>query len=130
MLTETEVEAIKPVRYARKVSDGGGLYLLVTPKGGRCWRFAYRYAQKYKTLALGTYPVVTLEWARSSHKFARNLLAHGVDPSALKAALGKHIFGVAMREWEIAQGHMSALPLYGRVKSGRLDSSNAFNYTE
>jgi hypothetical protein len=36
MLTETEVRAIKPVRYSREVSDGGGLYLLVTPKGGRC----------------------------------------------------------------------------------------------
>jgi hypothetical protein len=46
MLTEAEVEAIKPVRYARKVSDGRGLYLLVTPKGARHWRFAYRYAQK------------------------------------------------------------------------------------
>lgn len=63
------------------IIDGGGLYLLVTPKGGRCWRFAYRYAQKYKALALGTYLVVTLEWARSSHKFARNLLAYGVNPS-------------------------------------------------
>jgi hypothetical protein len=103
MLTEAEVEAIKPVRYARKVSDCRGLYLLVTPKGARHWRFAYRYARKYKTLALGTYPVVTLEWARSSHLFARNLLAHGIDPAALKVALGKHIFGVLMREWEVAR---------------------------
>jgi hypothetical protein len=73
MLTETEVQAICPVRYSRKFSDGGGLYLLVTPKGGRCWRFAYRFAQKYKTLALGTYPEITLERARSRHEFARNL---------------------------------------------------------
>jgi Arm domain-containing DNA-binding protein len=73
MLTETEIEAIKPVRYERKVSDGGGLYLLVTPKGGRCWRFAYRFARKYMILALGTYPEVTLEQARSRHAFARNL---------------------------------------------------------
>jgi hypothetical protein len=110
MLTETELQAIKPVRYSRKVADGGGLYLLVTPKGGRCWRFAYRYARKYKTLALGTYPVVTLEWARSGQQFARHLLAHGFDPAALKAALGKHIFGVLMREWEIARGHLSGRP--------------------
>jgi hypothetical protein len=55
MLTETEVEAIKPVRHARKAWDGRGLYLLVTPKGGRRWRFAYRFARKYKTLSLGTY---------------------------------------------------------------------------
>ena len=107
MLTETEVEAIKPVRYARKVSDGGGLYLLVTPKGGRCWRFAYRFARKYKKLALGMYPEITLERARSRHEFARNLLAHGLDPSTLKAALGKHVFVVTMREWEMARGELS-----------------------
>jgi Arm DNA-binding domain len=100
MLTETEVRAIKPLRYLRKISDGGGLYLLVTPKGGRWWRYAYRFAQKHKALTLGTYPEVPLEQARSRHQFARNLLAHGLDPSAVKAALGKHIFVVTMRGWE------------------------------
>jgi hypothetical protein len=76
------------------------------------YRLSYRrYAHKYKTLALGTYPVVTLEWARSGHEFARNLLTHGVDPSALKAALGKQTFAATMREWEIARCHMTALPL-------------------
>jgi hypothetical protein len=107
MLTETEIRAIEPVRYSRKVSDGRGLYLLVTPKGGRCWRYAYRFARKYKTLSLGTYPDVPLERARARHEFARNLLAHGLDPSALKAALGKHTFAATMREWEIARGDMS-----------------------
>jgi Arm DNA-binding domain len=71
---------------------------LVTPKGGRCWRFAYRFAHKYQELALGTHPEVALERARSRHEFARNLLAHGLDPAALKVALGKHIFVVMMRE--------------------------------
>jgi len=113
MLTETELQAIEPLRYSRKISDGGGLYLLVTPKGGRCWRYAYRFGQKQKLLALGTYPEVPLERARSRHAFARNLLAHGLDPSALKFALGKHIFVMAMREWEIARDHLLALPHYG-----------------
>jgi len=116
MLTETEVRAIKPLRYLRKVTDGGGLYLLVTPKGGRWWRYAYRFAQKHKALALGTYPEVPLERARSRHEFARNLLAHGLDPSALKAALGKDIFIVTMREWEIARARMSGRALQSRVK--------------
>ncbi len=111
MLTETEFEAIRPVRYAHKVWDGRGLYLLVTPKGGRYWRFAYRFARKHKTLSLGTYPVITPEWARSRHEFARNLLAQGVDPSALKAALGMPAFAARMREWAIERGHLSALPL-------------------
>jgi hypothetical protein len=103
MLTDTEVRALKPFRYSRKVFDGGGLYILMTSKGGRCWRYAYRFAQKHKTLALGIYPDVSLERARSRHEFARNLLAHGLDPSALKAALGKQIFVVTMREWERAR---------------------------
>ncbi len=104
MLTDAEVRDINPVRYSRKVTDGRGLYLLVTPQGGRCWRFAYRFKGKYKKLALGTYPEVSLEWARSRHEFARNLLARGLDPAALKVALGKHAFAVAMREWQAAAG--------------------------
>jgi hypothetical protein len=108
MLTEALIRAIKPVRYERRVTDGKGLFLLVTPKGALHWRFRYRFAGKRKTVALGTYPVVTLDWARSRHQSFRNLLAHGIDPSALKAALGKHRFGVTMREWEAAQGCMHA----------------------
>jgi hypothetical protein len=56
MLTETQILAIKPVRYERRVTDGQGLYLLVTPKGALHWRFRYRFAGKCKTLALGSYP--------------------------------------------------------------------------
>jgi Arm DNA-binding domain len=108
MLTEAEIQAIKPVRYERKVTDGKGLYLLVTPKGALHWRFRYRFAGKRKTLALGTYPVVTLGWARSRHQSFRDLLADGIDPSALQAALGKHRFGVTMREWEAEQGRTRA----------------------
>jgi len=109
MLTESGVRAIKPVRYLRKLTDGHGLYLVVMPRGGRYWRFAYRFARTGKTLSLGTYPEVPLERARSRHAFARNLLAHGLDPSALKSALGRHAFVAAMREWEIAQGRTLAL---------------------
>jgi hypothetical protein len=101
MLTETEIQRIKPLRYARKISDGEGLHLLVTPKGGRCWRYAYRFSGKQKTLALGTYPDVSIERARSRHQFARKLLAQGIDPSVLKATIGKHAYGAAAREWAI-----------------------------
>lgn len=108
MLTEAQIREIKPLRYERRVTDGQGLFLLVTPKGALHWRFCYRFAGKRKTVALGTYPVVTLDWARSRHQFFRNLLANGIDPSALKAALGKHRFSVTMREWEAEQGRTHA----------------------
>lgn len=38
---------------AYKLNDADGLYLLVTPQGGRYWRLNYRLAGRYKTLALG-----------------------------------------------------------------------------
>ncbi|MDQ4147000.1 MAG: Arm DNA-binding domain-containing protein, partial [Pseudomonadota bacterium] len=46
--------------------DGGGLYLLVTPGGGKWWRFKYRYCGKAKLLSLGTYPAVMLKAARNN----------------------------------------------------------------
>lgn len=102
MLTEREARTIDPVRYSRKVTDGGGLFLLITPKGRRYWRYQYRYRGKFKTLALGVFPDVSLEKARGRHLFARHLLADGIDPSALKGTLGKQGFVIAARDW-IAQ---------------------------
>jgi hypothetical protein len=117
MLTESGAGSIKPRRIARKVFDGAGLYLLVTPKGGRCWRYAYRFARKHKTLSLGIFPDVPLDRARSRHEFARNLLAHGIDPAGLKAALGKRTFLATMREWESAQMPFNkSVPLIRRFR--------------
>jgi hypothetical protein len=107
MLTENRARGIKPRRIARKVFDGAGLYLLVTPKGGRCWRYAYRFEGKHKTLSLGIFPDVPLDRARSRHEFARKLLANGIDPAVLKAVLGKRTFLATMREWESARSDAS-----------------------
>jgi hypothetical protein len=54
-----------------------------------------------KTLALGVYPDVSLRMARERHRFARRLLADGIDPSTLKRTLGKHAFAVVAREWVV-----------------------------
>jgi hypothetical protein len=54
---------------------------------------------------LGAYPEGSLESAKSRHEFARNLLAQGTNPSALKATLGKHAFVLKIEEWETARGH-------------------------
>ena len=78
---------IHPVRQARKFSEGGGLYLLVAPAGGRYWRYNYRFNGKQKTLALGVYPDVPLEKARARHQAARRLLAAGTDPSLRRREL-------------------------------------------
>ncbi len=80
-LTDQEIKKIKPEAKPQKLFDGGGLFLLVTPQGGKCWRMKYRFTGKEKLLSLGTYPEVTLKDARSRREEARKQLAQGVDPS-------------------------------------------------
>jgi hypothetical protein len=58
---------------------------------------------KQKTLALGTYPDVSLEKSRRRHEFARMLLENGIDPSKLKRVLCKQAFSINAREWAIAR---------------------------
>ncbi len=84
-LTDAEIVALKEP-YGRnqfKVSDGGGLYLLVK-SSGRYWKLAYRFDGKQKSLAFGVYPAVTLEDAREKREAAKALLAQNIDPGELK----------------------------------------------
>ena len=85
-LTELEVKKAKPADKQQKLSDGGGMYLLVHPNGGKYWRMDYRFGGKQKTLSLGVYPDVSLADARDRREQARKLLANGGDPSAIKQA--------------------------------------------
>jgi integrase len=66
------------------INDGGGLYLFVSKKGARLWRFMYTFAKKQKKLALGVYPDVTLESARRKSEDARDSVANGIDPSEIR----------------------------------------------
>ncbi|MCR0981771.1 tyrosine-type recombinase/integrase [Roseomonas populi] len=71
-----------------KMPDGGGLHLLVTPAGGKLWRYRYEVrdaeGRREKMLALGTYPAVSLADARRAREEARALLGKGQDPSVEK----------------------------------------------
>jgi hypothetical protein len=89
MLTESELGRAKVLRQPRKLADGGGLYLLIAPNGGRYWRYNYRFEGKQKTLALGIYPDVPLEKARARHQESRRQLAAGIDPSLNRRELRK-----------------------------------------
>lgn len=80
-LTDLRIRNLKPTDKTFKVSDGGGLNLTVTPKGSKLWRLSYRFTGKQKTLAIGSYPVVTLEKAREARLAAKRLLADDIDPS-------------------------------------------------
>ena len=85
-LTEIAIKKIEATDKPFKLSDGGGLFLLVQPNGAKYWRLKYRFAGKEKTLSLGVYPEVSLKKAREGRTEARKLLGEGVDPSTTKQA--------------------------------------------
>ncbi len=105
-LTDTAIRTAKPTTKPQRFFDGGGLYLEVSPAGGKLWRLKYRHGGKEKRLALGTYPDTRLKDAREKRDAARKLLAAGVDPGeqrkAEKAAgeeRASNSFEVIAREW-------------------------------
>ncbi|EFK95091.1 phage integrase family protein, partial [sediment metagenome] len=89
-----------------KMGDSAGLYLEISPAGGKWWRLKYRFGGKEKRLSLGTYPEVSLQKARERRESARKLLADGVDPGehrkAVKASgeeAAGNSFSVLCHEW-------------------------------
>lgn len=85
-LTDLKVKAARAKEKPYKLPDERGLVLLVSPNGGKYWRWSYRFDGKQKTMALGVYPDVSLADARSRRDEARKLLANGVDPGNVKKA--------------------------------------------
>jgi integrase len=84
--TDVAFRSAKPRQKPFKLSDGGGLYLLVQPNAAKLWRLAYRFDGKQKLLALGPYPVTSLSDARAKRDEAKKLLAQGSDPSVERKA--------------------------------------------
>lgn len=105
-LTDAAIRKAKPRIKPYKMTDGGGLFLLVQPNGSKYWRFAYRFKDKQKVLALGVYPDVSLILAREGRDAARKLRAAGIDPSETRKATktarlesSENSFEVVAREW-------------------------------
>lgn len=105
MLTDKEIKSTVAAYKPFKLADSGGLYLYVTPSGGKLWRLKYRHGGREKTLSIGPYPKVSLAEARRQREDAKALLAEGRDPSAYrKAAKAKlenpdNRFEVVARRW-------------------------------
>jgi len=106
-LSDTFVRQVKHsgAKAGDKHTDGDGMYLHVSATG-KYWRLNYRFQGKQKTLALGTYPEVSLAAARKRRERARQQLAEGIDPSAAKreekkaaARAGAETFHAIGREW-------------------------------
>jgi len=84
-LTDSAIRALKTHEKAYKATDEKGLYLYVTPSGGRLWKLKFRTAGgTEKKLSLGAYPDVTLKDARALRDAARRQLAKGVGPAEKK----------------------------------------------
>lgn len=83
-LTDVTIRNAKPAAKAIKLADGGGMFLLVTPAGGKLWRLKYRVDGREKLLAIGAYPEIGLGEARRRREEARELIALGKDPSREK----------------------------------------------
>ena len=105
-LTDISIRSAKATDKPYKLPDGGGLYVLITPAGGKLWRFDYRFAGKRKTLSCGAYPIVSLSQARDRHRDAQKMLANGEDPGEVKKAQKAAIkaastnsFEAVAREW-------------------------------
>ncbi len=85
-LSELKIKNLKQEKRLYKVGDGDGLWLEVSPAGGKHWRFRYRYNKKEQMMALGSYPAVSLAKARALKLEAREMLADGRNPSKEKRA--------------------------------------------
>jgi integrase len=108
MLSATAINNAKPKDKPYKLADEKGLYLLIQSRGSKLWRFDYRFLDKRKTLALGSYPDVSLSHARDKRDKARSLLASDppIDPSenrkaekSSKLLSSENSFEVIAREW-------------------------------
>lgn len=106
MLTDVQIRSLKPREKTYRLFDSGGLYLEVSPHGGKWWRFKYYLYRKEKRLSLGVYPAVSLKEARTRRDASRRQLAAGIDPSAARKAQKKaqddSVEAVA-REWHDKQ---------------------------
>ncbi|MBU1056095.1 MAG: integrase arm-type DNA-binding domain-containing protein [Proteobacteria bacterium] len=106
-LSDVKIRNTKPSNKQIKLFDGDGLFLLVTPQGGKYFRLKYRFERKEKLLALGTYPEISLSDARQRRDEARRQVAHGIDPGAVRKAQKQaetaetETFEVIAREWHI-----------------------------
>ena len=85
-LNDRQIKNAKPTGTGKKAKlfDGGGLYLEITPAGGKIFRLKYRIDGKEKSLTIGKYPAVSLSEARRESENARRMLAQGQDPAAAK----------------------------------------------
>lgn len=111
-LSDPKIKKAKPQQKQTTLFDGGGLFLLVTPSGGKLWRFKYRFGNKEKLLSFGAYPEISISTARRKREEARKLIANSIDPGEVRKAqkaagiaATENGFEVVAREWHEKFNH-------------------------
>lgn len=123
-LTDAEVKALKPKEKAFTVQDGRGLYLEISPAGGKSWRVRYQFNGKTEKLTLGKYPDLTIKDARLLRDEALNSAAKGVSPTKQKRK-AKSLLSDAMTVREFRDVFMTDV----QVKD-RKDNTQVIRYFE
>ncbi len=82
----TQVKEVDGVLKDNYILDGNGLYLIVTAKGGKLWRYHFSFQNKKYRLPLGKYPQLSLKEARELHKEAQTLKAKEINPVEARRA--------------------------------------------
>ena len=105
-LTDIQPRTAKPKAKPYKLTDGGGLYLLINPDGSKYWRMGYRFEGTERLLAFGKYPDISLADARKARTAARDKINAGIDPAQAKriekqnkAIANANTFEAVAREW-------------------------------
>jgi len=142
MLTNTAIKNAKPKDKPYKLSDGKGLYLLITIAGSKLFRFNYRIQGKQKTMAIGVYPDVTLAMAREKRDEARKLIAGGIDPMQEKKTDNNLFIDVAMlwfkekqriiepmtHKKKLRRFDLHVFPVIGQIPFKEVKSPDVFNH--
>lgn len=120
-LTATQVQNAKPKGKPYKLFDGGGLFLHVTPSGGKHWKMKFKQANgKESLLSFGAFPEISLEQARRKRDEARTQKAAGKDPGevrrqekAERESMSKNSFGALAAKWmELAESKVSPMTMH------------------
>ena len=130
-LNDLQIKSAEKGEKEYRLSDGGGLYLVVKPSEGKLWRWFYEFNGKEKLLSYGPYPAVTLSQARELHKAAQAQKWEGTDPAAAKQAKkrkeeeskqasSKPTFAALTEEWMKTWSKKKSARYVGTVKT-RLD---------
>jgi len=127
-LSESQVKSAKSAAKPYKLYDSEGLFVVVTPSGGKLWRLRFKFGGKEKLLALGAYPKIGLTSARKKRNAAIETIQAGTDPTAERRAakaaaanVAKHTFKKVAIEWHELHLH-EWTPAYAKQIMNRLEA--------